>query len=343
MTLQEQLQALIAKDKTEDALIQLSEKLRGTDEGNTITLLQSRWASNKRSSMQGILTHEDYNRERNRINLALLSVISDLEDSPGRTETKEAIQQVIQHIQNVYNVSGDIVHGDKIQGDKIQGDKVTNIDNRDSTSRSIDTPNPDSPKKKILFVASNPIGKTETSSGKESQVITDAINNGYLRDGFELITNFASNIDDFLRLLKRVKPAIVHLSMHGNAHKGIVFEDASGNPNYVSGDVLASFFELINMREKSVECVVLSACNSLEHADAIKQYVDFSIGMQGLIPDEVAIQYTKGLYGGILEGDDYKTAHESALILLRIFAKQIEWNGDIAIVDMPKLLTLREQ
>lgn len=347
MGLQEQLENLIARDKSEEALNQLAERLRGTEEGRTIILLQSRWNSNKKTYHSGTLTRDDYNRENARINYALLSVIADLENNTfADPRTREAVQQVIQHITN-YNVSGDLVQGDKIGGDKVMGDKHTHNqvvgDQLKSTDNSKSEPTSETQigKKKILFIAANPEGKMETYSGQEYQSIRDALQNNQPHSTYTLEQpNFASNVDDFLRLLKRTRPAIVHLSMHGNATKGLVFQDAAGNSNYLSSDILASFFELINLRERTIECVILSVCNSSQHAGAIQQYVDYAVGMNGLIPAEAAVKYTQGFYDNLFSGDDYPTAHRSSMLLLRNFAQQITWDGDIPIEKMPVLCTL---
>lgn len=338
MTLRDQLQDLIAKDKSEVALKQLSETLRGTEEGNTITLLQARWVSNKNAYNMGILNADDYNRERNRINYALLSVIGELEENPRRVESVQAVQKDIQLIQNIYNVSGDVVQGDKIGGDKVMGYK--NVDNRVTQSREVSPNEPNAPRKGILFIAANPNNTNETYSGKESQMIQKAIDIGHLRHQFELNVNFASNIEDVLRLLKVNKPAIVHFSMHGS-NKGMLFEGAFGAAKIISPEILASFFELINMRQKSVECVLLSACNSIEHAIALNQYVDYVIGMKGLIPAQAAIEYSKCFYNALLTGDDYDMAHRSAKLQLKHFASSIDYQGDTALEDIPELFIPR--
>ncbi len=348
--LQDKLQALIGDAKTKQALDVLTQELKGTDEGDTITLLQARWNRNERSNNMGVMDRNDYMMEMNKINHALLSVISDLEDSSSSVQaspTQQKAEAAITNIYNTYimgdnvagnktttNIQGDNIGGDKFGGDKIMGDKITNNGNQNQNGN---TPIVEVKKKTILFIAANPAGKNETSSGRESQSIQDAINNGSLRENYTVQINFASDVSDLLRLLKKFKPTIVHLSMHGAKKEGMLFEDITGNVDYVSEDDLASFFELVNMKEKLVECVLLNACNSATHAEVVCQYVDYTIGMNGPIPPAVAIKYTEGFYKSILEGDDYEVAHRSSVILLKQYAKTLEWNGDVAIKDMPKI------
>ena len=131
MALQDQLKNLNANGKSEDALKQLSEKLRGTEEGNIISLLQSRWTNNERAHIRGVLDNDVYNIEQIKINRALLSVISDLDNA------------------------GDVEHGDEIGGDKVVGEKITNNDNRVTSESKNFSP--------TETEADNPVGKPETS------------------------------------------------------------------------------------------------------------------------------------------------------------------------------------
>lgn len=353
-TLQNKLQALIGNAKTQQALDVLTQELKGSDAGDTITLLRARWNRNQQSYNIGVLGNSDYMMEMNRINYALLSVIGDLEESSSFVEASPMQQKAEAAITNIYNtyimgdnvagnktttnIQGDNIGGDKFGGDKIMGDKITNNSNQNQNG---DMPIVEVKKKTILFIAANPVGKNETNSGRESQSIQNAVNNGSLREHYTVQINFASDVSDFLRLLKKFKPTIVHLSMHGAKKEGMLFEDISGNVDYVSEDVLASFFELVNIKEKLVECVLLNACNSTTHAKAVYQYVDYTIGMNGPIPPDVAIKYTEGFYESLLEGDDYQTSHLSSVSLLNQYAKKLEWNGDVAIKDMPVLFMPR--
>lgn len=370
-TLQESLRSLIANGKTKQALDALKEQLDGTDEGNTITLLHSRWSSNQRSYNMGILSQNDYNMENNRINYALLSVIGDLEGNDAKKAVVKQVKEVINKIEvsgsgNIVNIGGvvstghintgnssivnsvtggihigDKIGGDKVGRDKIGGDKIKNIGTPPIQKESFGSVQ--KAKKTILFVAANPQGKSEASAGREKQTISDAITEGALREEFELKDSFATNVKGFLRLLKSCKPTIVHLSMHGGANNGVLFEDENGKTDYVTAEDLASFFELINGDGRIIECVILSACNSEEHAKEVNKYVDYVVGMQGPIPVTAAIEYTSGFYSSLLEGDDYSSAHKTAKILLKRYASKIQYDGDIAIPDIPKLFSINQK
>ena len=329
-TLQDSLRNLIAKGKTQQALDALADNLKGTDEGDTIILLQARWNRNKNANNMGVLSSGEYQMENNRITYALLSVIGELDDdSTGKEAVVEKVQQVIYNIQ--VQGTGHIIN---------TGSGSATINNDNSNAISATDKDPSVQKKKtILFVAANPSGKNDASSGRELQTINDALNSGTLRDNFELKNNFASNVPSFLKLLKGVKPSVVHLSMHGGNNTGVLFEDEFGKADYVTVEDLVSFFSLVNKKERVVECVVLSACNSEDHAKGLKDWVAHSVGMKGPIPVSAAIEYTSGFYSSLFEDEDYDSAHKTAKILLKRYASKIEYTGTIAIPDIPQLFT----
>ena len=198
--LQDKLQALIGKAKTQEALDVLNDELSGTSEGNTITLLRARWNNNQKSYGLGLLSNSDYMMEMNRINYALLSVISDLEDNRSSAQTASTQQKAEAAITNVYNT---YIMGDNVGGDKIMGNKITNNSATDTNTPPVAA---GMNKKTILFIAANPAGKNETNSGRESQTIQNAVNHGSLREQYDVQINFASNVNELLRLLKKFKP-----------------------------------------------------------------------------------------------------------------------------------------
>lgn len=339
MTIQEQVHELIAVGKTKDALYRLSEELRGTEEGNTITLLQSRWANNHRSYSQGTLTHSEYAMENNRINHALLSVMSDLESLPSASLAKQKAEEVVQQIYNIH--IGDVVHGDKVGGDKVGRDKVTNNQRETGDAPRQIAPEADLPEvqpKTILFIAANPNNTNQTEAGTESKMIQDAIDMGHLRDQYILKIFFASSIEDLIRLLQVHDPTIIHLSMHGS-EEGILLQGEFGAAQELEPDYLAELFAILNERSKALECVILNACSSHEHAKALINYVNIAIGMNDDIPVEAGIKYTKYFYNSLLTGSNYPIAHKIAKTQLKFLSATIDYNGKKPIHEIPELFS----
>jgi Effector-associated domain 11 len=349
-TLQDKLRELIAKNKTQQALFALSEQLQGTEEGDTITLLHARLNRNRGDYNQGVISNSDYSMETNRINYALLSLIGDLESTSSGGQ-KSVQQKAVNTINNIYNtliigeinmgdkpytyIAGDNVAGDKIGRDKILGDKIINKSSKDTNVPPFSALK----KKSVLFIAAEPESKRSFNAGKEVQRINEALDRSSDREKYEILTDFASKPDDLYRLLKRHNPAIVHFSMHGS-EAGVFFEDSNGNAVSVAPDILGGFFELINDGDsRIVECVIMSACNSTNHAKVISEFVGSAIGMNGSILAEAAREYTKGFYQSFFEGDDYKVAHRFGVLLVKQFASRIKYLGDIPLAEMPQFFT----
>lgn len=79
----------------------------------------------------------------------------------------------------------------------------------------------------------------------------------------------------------------------------MVFENnKTGKPQLVSPEALSAVFEAA----ENVQCVVMNACYSDLHAEAITLCVDAVVGMKYPITDEAAISFASGLYRGLGEG-----------------------------------------
>jgi hypothetical protein len=72
------LKASIAKNQTESVFQDLSSTLKESTVKDDVRLLQSRWHSNKKQNNEGVLDSDDFTREENKVNLALLDFITNL-------------------------------------------------------------------------------------------------------------------------------------------------------------------------------------------------------------------------------------------------------------------------
>jgi hypothetical protein len=346
MILQEKLRELIAAGKTKSALDALATQLKNTDEGDTLILLQARWNGNQNADNQGIINRDDYKREIANINRALLSVIGDLEDTPSHVRQSFAQQKAIQAITNIYNTY--ITDNSVKKTVDVNGHGNTVItDIKDSTITVNSTPKPDPqktdevPKKQvILFIAAEPESKQIFNAGKELKIIQKAHEKGSLRDKYVILNDFATDPDDLPRLLAKHKPTMVHFSMHGSK-KGVYFEDEQGQAIEVTADILSELIELVNEKEPIVNCILMSACNSAQHAAKLAQFVGSAIGMDGVILADAACAYTKGFYQSIFEGDAYSTAHRLGVLFVKKFALTIQYLGNNPLEMMPQYFNLK--
>lgn len=164
---------------------------------------------------------------------------------------------------------------------------------------------------------------------------------------------WAATVTDMRRALLDCQPQIVHFSGYGVGTEnsgdepsstrkftvipnpkaepeGLIFEDETGEPKLVSGEVIANLFALFS---NQIECVLLDVCYSEVQARAIAHHIPCVVGMKRAIEDKAAIEFAIGFYDVILAGRDMEFAHKLGC-------------SAIQMVGIPKQLTIlipREQ
>lgn len=68
----------------------------------------------------------------------------------------------------------------------------------------------------------------------------------------------------------------------------------------------------------SIECVVLNACYSETQAEAIRQKIQYVIGMNQAIGDRAAIEFAVGFYAAIGAGESYEFAFKLGCNAIRL-------------------------
>src|SRR5689334_17891055 len=113
----------------------------------------------------------------------------------------------------------------------------------------------------ILFVAANPADTVQLALDQECAAIEHELRIASGRDDFDLRSKWAVSIDDLMRYLNQLQPAILHFSGHGmrggagaagergdprrdmatssSTRGGIVLQDRDGS-QHVSDDALAA-------------------------------------------------------------------------------------------------------
>ncbi|MBW4502614.1 MAG: WD40 repeat domain-containing protein [Scytonema hyalinum WJT4-NPBG1] len=162
--------------------------------------------------------------------------------------------------------------------------------------------------KTILILAANPASTSRLRLDEEVREIEEGLRRANKREQFKLEQKWAVRQRDFYRAILDYKPQIVHFSGHGAGVDGIVLEDETGQPALVTADVLASQFALF--ATKGVECVVLNACYSAEQAQAIRQYVNYVIGMNTTVGDKAAVAFAVAFYDAIAAGEEVEFAYK---------------------------------
>ncbi|MBW4508309.1 MAG: CHAT domain-containing protein [Scytonematopsis contorta HA4267-MV1] len=161
--------------------------------------------------------------------------------------------------------------------------------------------------KKILILLANPQNTDKLRLDQEVRGIQDSLQRSKNREQFEIVTEWAVQVDDLRRALLTYQPTIVHFSGHGSQGQGLVLENNLGQMQVISTESLARLFKLF---QNHVECVLLNACYSEDQAEAIHQHIDYVIGMNRAIGDKAAIEFAVGFYDALGAGRTYEDCFE---------------------------------
>ncbi len=159
-------------------------------------------------------------------------------------------------------------------------------------------PHGDSPTKrpiKILFLAANPLDTVRLRTDDEARAIDQALRHATNRN-FEIRVHGAVRIDDLQELLLRYQPDIVHFSGHGSAENELILVGATGNSVRVSGAALRQLFTVL---KDNIRCIVLNACYTEAQAAGLAEVIDCVVGIEDLITDEAARQFSTAFYRGL--------------------------------------------
>jgi hypothetical protein len=174
---------------------------------NEVILQKARLTQNNKSIMQGVISQENSNMTRARVNYALVSFIDKM-DQNG------------------------------IYCSNVQGIKLTPKNPPSKVS-------PEIKKDKILFLASNPSNVERVRSDKELSEIQAGLRMSEKSDSITLTQRFAVTPAMLQQAILDEKPTIIHFSGHGTK-KGIMLEDQLGNYKLVTTSSLESLFSLFS-------------------------------------------------------------------------------------------------
>lgn len=167
---------------------------------------------------------------------------------------------------------------------------------------------------KILFLGASPIDEDRLRIDEEVRNIENGLKLAFLRDRFELKSEWAVTPKSLQQAMLDEKPTIVQFSGHG--HKGgIALEDMLGNSKLIDNSALGNLFELF---KDSVQCVFLNSCYSESQAREIAKHIPYVIGMKNSVPDETAITFSVGFYAALGAGKDIEFAYKLGLVGIQL-------------------------
>lgn len=158
------------------------------------------------------------------------------------------------------------------------------------------------PVKKILILAANPKDTDRLRFDEEVSIIKECIKRSEFREKIEIYSELAVNYSKIRKALLDYKPNIVHFIGHGNKD-GVTGDDKNGFADFISSEALS---ELLEEFLSHLKCVILNACYSALYANDINKHIDYVIGIQKKIKDQVAIAFSDGFYDGLGAGKSVK-------------------------------------
>lgn len=176
-------------------------------------------------------------------------------------------------------------------------------------------------KVKVLFFAADPLSMATAVKGPrllldvEVEQIRKRVGASVFGNMLAFDWRLAARTRDLQQALEETRPQIVHFSGHGGS-RGLVVAGADGRtPRHVDAAMLR---ELFHKDARSIRLVVLTACESLPQAEAIKEVVGCAIGTRDKISDEASIIFNAKFYSAIATGRSVQDAFERARTALRL-------------------------
>ncbi len=153
---------------------------------------------------------------------------------------------------------------------------------------------------RILFLSANPLDTHRLRLDEEMREIQSTIRAGRERDHLEFRSLTAVRPRDISQALLDVVPQIVHFAGHGGGLGGsFAAEDPGGSAHLIPVDGLVQIFRTAG---RSVQSVIVNACDTDLLARALAEVVPFVIGMRELVGDRSAIHFSTGFYQALAAG-----------------------------------------
>ena len=153
---------------------------------------------------------------------------------------------------------------------------------------------------------------------KEYRLIKQELERGSQRDQYSFLPPlFAVTKEELLRAVKAV-PQIIHFSGHGEQEGIIISKD--DNTSQVLG--IRAIQRLFKRLQGHTKLVVLNSCYSANQAQAISKFGMYVVGYNLPVEDEVAIDFARGLYIGLGDGNGFEQAFDNAMFSLETVAEE---------------------
>jgi CHAT domain len=188
--------------------------------------------------------------------------------------------------------------------------------------------------RRILYFGANPQGTPALDLYDEVGAIKAELRAARYRC-FRVESCFATKADDLIREMRDATPDIVQVGGHGckagkprcaegggplrdavgvdleadpACARGLVLDGRDGRVHVVSFELIRQMFELAG---SSVKLVVFTACESEPLATLLLAHVPCAIGVSGQITDRASVEFSRGFYAALGDGDSIAKAFKA--------------------------------
>ena len=180
----------------------------------------------------------------------------------------------------------------------------------------------------LLVLAASPIDQDRLRLNNELKQIKRSLQRSRNRENWTIEINEAATVDDLRQSLLDFRPTIVHFSGHGDSHGSLAFETDEGFTNAANAQPLT---RLLHQFKDSLKCVVLNACYSEVQGAAIRQQIDYVVGMSRKIDDDSATKFAVAFYDAVFAGTTFRQAFDIGCTAIDL--------SNLPGPDVPVLLT----
>lgn len=161
-------------------------------------------------------------------------------------------------------------------------------------------------KKRVLYICSITAKDPQLRVIDEIGAIEPILLSGEKREEFDFTPKLSVRINDLIKTIRGGQttpiPHVLHFSVHGNKELGLKFVGRELGANYQREEYFATMFDALLLPNQRIKCVLLNACHSYSIASKIISFADYSIGVEGTIHDQAAIEFSRGFYTQLFDG-----------------------------------------
>ena len=184
---------------------------------------------------------------------------------------------------------------------------------------------------RVLLLTAAPANMAPMRLADEEKAIRQQILAGVARGGKVRLNVIRSTmVDDILGAMNEYRPHVLHIAAHGNKEGELMFVNGAGDRQPVP---LQGLLSAVKTAGNDLQLIVLNACYSAAATTALRDHIDYAIGIRKAVADESALVFSEAFYGALSYGKSLLEAHEQGLTQLRL--KRLPNSEDIELIVRP--------